>query len=58
MFKKIGHTLAPNLTFGIACVDIPDNNAKGPGLGSPDDPKTWKGPWVSITKPEDIAKHI
>jgi hypothetical protein len=58
MFKKIGHTLAPNLTIGIARVDIPDKNAKGPSLGSPDDPKTWKGPWVSITKPEDIAQHI
>ncbi len=58
MYKKIGFTLAPNLTQGITQVDIPDPNAKGPGLGSPADPKTWKGPWISVTNPEGIARHI
>ncbi len=58
MFKKIGCTLAPNLTTGIARVNIPDQNAKGLGLGSPNDPKSLTGPWISITKPEEIAEQI
>ncbi len=58
MFRKVGSTLSPNLATGITKIDIPDYNAKGPGLGSPSDPKTWKGPWISITNPEEIAKQI
>jgi hypothetical protein len=27
-------------------------------LGDPNNPKTWKGPWVTITQPTDIAKTI
>ncbi len=58
MYRKIGHTLAPNLSKGLNRVDIPDKNAKGENLGRHDDPKAWKGPWVSITRPEEIAKHV
>jgi len=58
MFKKIGHTLAPNRTIGITRIDIPDSQAIGPNVGSPSDPKTWKGPWISITNPEEIAAQI
>lgn len=58
MYRKIGSTLAPNLSLGLDRVDIPDPNAKGPGLESPNDPKNWKGPWISITNPEEIAQQI
>lgn len=39
-------------------MDIPDPSAKEPGLGSPTDPKSWKGPWLSITDPEEIARVV
>jgi hypothetical protein len=58
IYRKIGTTLAPNKSLGLTRVDIPDPTAKGPDLGSPEDPKTWKGPWISITKPEEIARIV
>jgi hypothetical protein len=58
MFKKIGTTLHPHSSTGLSRVDIPDSRAQGPNLGSPDDPKTWKGHWISVTHPEEIAKII
>jgi hypothetical protein len=58
MYRKIGSTLAPNLSLELNRVDIPDPNAKDPGLGSPNDPKNWKGPWISIKHPEKIAQQI
>ncbi len=27
-------------------------------MGRHEDPKIWKGTWVSVTSPEEIAKHI
>jgi hypothetical protein len=58
MYKKIGHTLNPNLSLGLCRLDVPDRRAHGPNLGSPDDPKTWKGPWVTLTNPEEIARVV
>ncbi len=58
MYKKIGTTLDPNVSLGLNRIDIPDIRARGPNLGSPEDPKTWKGPWVTITNPEEIAKRV
>jgi hypothetical protein len=58
MYKKIGTTLHPHSSTGLSRVDIPDSRAQGPNLGSPDDPKTWKGPWISVTHPEEIAKIV
>jgi hypothetical protein len=48
-YKKIGNTLNPGRT-GV--------NTRGPDLGDPSNPKTWKGPWVSVTNPTDIANII
>jgi hypothetical protein len=42
--------------MGLARVDVPVSNTR-PFLQGPD-PKTWDGPWTSITTPEDIAAHI
>jgi hypothetical protein len=56
--RKIGATLSPNLMLGLSRVDVPDVSAKGPVLGDPNDPKTWKGPWATLTNPSDIAKVI
>lgn len=39
-------------------MDIPDRVATGRGLGNPDDPKSWKGPWKTITKPEEITQLV
>ncbi len=39
-------------------MDIPDANAKGPNLGDPKSPKTWNGPWVTVTNPTEIAKVV
>jgi hypothetical protein len=58
IYKKIGSVLEPNLSLVLVRVDIPDPNAKGAELGSPTDPKTWKGPWISVTNPEDIARNV
>jgi hypothetical protein len=30
----------------------------GPNLGTLDNPKTWKGPWVTLTNSEEIAKRV
>ncbi len=54
----IGATLNPGVTLGLSRVDIPDDRAKGPNLGSPADPKNWKGPWCSITNAEEIARIV
>jgi hypothetical protein len=58
MYKKIGNTLNPQSSQGLNRVDIPDSRTKGTDLGSPEDPKTWKGPWISVTNPEEIAKIV
>jgi len=39
-------------------VDIPDPSADDPILGDPNHPATWKGPWISITAPNKIAKIV
>jgi hypothetical protein len=58
MYKKIGNTLNPQSSQGLNRVDIPDSRTKGTDLGSPEDPKTWKGPSISVTNPEEIAKIV
>ena len=58
MYNKIGRTLVPHQSKGLERIDIPDSRAKGGNLGRHDNPKTLKGPWVSITSPEEIVKHV
>ena len=57
LYRKLGTTLHPSQHSGLKSIDVPDPRAKGPNIGSPDDPKTWKGPWIALTKPEDIAQR-
>jgi hypothetical protein len=58
MYIKIGSTLDPNVSLGLSRIDVPDTRATGHNLGTPDNPKTWKGPWVTLTNPEEIAKRV
>jgi hypothetical protein len=58
MYRILGHTLSSNANPGLRRVDVPDDRARGPNLGNAQDPKTWKGPWLSITNPEEIAQWV
>jgi hypothetical protein len=59
MHRKIGHLLRGTSPLGLNKVDVPDiNTPYSASLGNPNDPKTWKGPWVTITQPTDIAQTI
>jgi hypothetical protein len=59
LYRMIGRQLSDDNVNrgGLVRVDVP-----APMIDSSDisqvDPKQWKGPWVSITNPEEIAKYI
>ncbi len=57
-YRKVEATLSPNLRLGISCTDVPDRTAKGAALGDSHEPKTWKGPWITLTNPTEIAQVI
>jgi len=58
MFRKIKRILTPVAKQGISRIDIPDPSARTEAHGDPSEPKEWKGPWLTITKPSDIATVI
>jgi hypothetical protein len=58
MYKRIGITLNPNISLDLCRVDIPDRRAQGPKFGSPDDPQTWKGPWATLSNPEETTQTV
>lgn len=59
MFKTISHHLRPGdtTTGGLARLNIPSCGHDQPFPIGPD-PKTWSGPWTTITNPEVIAQHV
>jgi hypothetical protein len=58
MYRKIGRALNKLSGKGLSQMDIPDVSAVTEGSGDPDDPKTWKGPWKSVTNPTEIAREV
>jgi hypothetical protein len=59
MFQKIGNVLSPpqENTKGLSYVFVPASDPLEPFPIGPD-PKTWEGPWCSITDPYLIAKYV
>ena len=58
MYRKIGYCLQPesfNLG-GLSRVDILAGTDHPYPQGP--DPKTWSGPWTTVTNPEEIARHV
>jgi hypothetical protein len=58
MFRKLQRVLKPDIKQGLSRIDIPDRTACTEAHGNPDHPKEWKGPWMTITKPNEIANVI
>jgi hypothetical protein len=58
LYRLIGNTLAEKHDngYGLSRVDVPAPLLQNPT--SPVDPKTWKGPWVSVTDPTEIAEFV
>jgi hypothetical protein len=58
LYRKLGFLLHRKQNQGLGKVDVPDRTAQSPTTGNPDDPKTWTGPWKTITNPDELAKII
>jgi len=58
-YRMIGSQLSDHTdnAGGLTRKDVPLHPADLP-LTSLPDPKTWKGPWRSVTDPEEIAKYV
>jgi hypothetical protein len=55
-YRKLGRLLRSNQTKGLEKIDVPDTTfLKGK---QHIDPKTWTGPWKTITNPQEIAKVV
>jgi hypothetical protein len=59
MYRSIGYALrGSNVNYGgIQRIDIPATQETEPYPKGPD-PKTWNGPWKSVTDPSLIARHV
>jgi hypothetical protein len=58
MFRKIKRILKPVAQQGLSRIDVLDTSANTAAHGDPSNPKDWKGPWVTITKPTAIAEVV
>jgi hypothetical protein len=58
-YKMIGSQLSDHNenTGGLTRIDVPAHNKDIP-LTSLPDPKTWQGPWRSVTDPTEIAQYV
>jgi len=58
MYRKLARILNKTKGTGLSRIDIPDAAAATATSGDPNFPKTWKGPWKSITNPREIAQEV
>jgi hypothetical protein len=58
MYRILSKMLNKNEGKGLRWIDVPDAAASTEGTGDPNCPKTWKGPWKSVTNPTEIAKAV
>ena len=62
MHMRIRSALERNQGGGLSRIDIPDPSVlfspDGQSLGDPNDPKRWKGSWLTITDPERLESEI
>ena len=62
MHMKIRSALNRTQGGGLSRIDIPDSSilfsSEGQSLGDPNDPKTWKGSWLTVTDPERLEDEI
>jgi len=58
MYRKIGRALNKFDGKGLSRIDVPDVSTTTEGSGDPDNPKSWKGPWKSLTNPVEIAREV
>jgi len=58
-FWKLHTLLRGTSSGGLNKYDIPDPRAPGnEAFGDPKDPKSCKGPWLTLTAPKEIAKLV
>jgi hypothetical protein len=58
LYKKISYTLQPPTQLGLSHKEMPDTSAINQRFGDPAHPKTWQGPWRTITGPTGIAQVV
>jgi len=58
MFRKIKHILKLVAQQGLSRIDVPDTSVITAAHGDPSNPKDWKGPWVTLTKPTAITEVV
>jgi hypothetical protein len=61
MHRTLSNILKEEHGKGLTKLDVPDETVtppKGSHWGDPKEAKQWKGPWRSITDPEEMAKYI
>jgi hypothetical protein len=58
LYRLIGNSLAEKRehSYGLSRVDVPAPLLQNPPV--PVNPKSWSGPWVSVTDPKDIEKFV
>ncbi len=58
MHSRINKALHPGDMYkSLQSVDIPASENSQPFPEGPD-PKTWKGPWRTVSDPEEMAAHV
>lgn len=58
MFGKLHCLLNPVQHGALNKLDVPEPAATDPKFGHPSQPKSWSGPWMTLTNPDEIARVI